>query len=533
MFGIQFYPTPKNLSALMLSKIDWTNVYSILEPSAGKGDILLVARQFFRHDTSIDCIEIDKNLCAVLKEHGFNAVNADFLEYQTYTRYDTVLMNPPFHDGDKHLLKVLDLMKFGGQIACILNAETIRNPNTVYRQDLIKKLERYHADIEFIQNAFSDAEHETDVEVALIYVNILKIQYSYDLFRTMEQAEEYESTYKSMRSHTQLATNDAIANALTQYNEECRLGLSLIDQFERFADIMPKYSFPDPHDKYAHGNDTPLISISVSSNEDNKTMSLQNKFIRQLRIKYWKVLFNSNEISKLLTESARAYFQLNIEKMRNYDFTYENIKALQIELSGTMSDRIEEAIMAQFEDLTYQHSMSKNSNVHYYDGWKTNNAYKINSKVIIPCYGLYNQWGSWDLYKVTDKLDELEKVLTYLNAGVHSGRDVRTIISSIDRKGYDGDKIKCEFFEIELKKKGTIHLWFTDKKLLKKWNVFVGKKLNFLPNTYGTTAYDDMTEEEQKVVDAFEGKRSYQETVQDSNYYLSSVQPLALMMNRG
>ena len=40
MFGIQFYPTPEWLVDKMLDKVDFSDVTSILEPSAGKGDII-------------------------------------------------------------------------------------------------------------------------------------------------------------------------------------------------------------------------------------------------------------------------------------------------------------------------------------------------------------------------------------------------------------------------------------------------------------------------------------------------------------
>lgn len=59
-------------------------------------------------------------------------------------------MNPPFNKGDQHLLKAMELMKgTGGQIICILNAETIKNPYSLYRQDLKNKLEKYEAEIEY------------------------------------------------------------------------------------------------------------------------------------------------------------------------------------------------------------------------------------------------------------------------------------------------------------------------------------------------------------------------------------------------
>ena len=42
-------------------------------------------------------------------------------------------MNPPFAQGEKHLLKALEMQERGGAIICILNAETIRNPNNLTR----------------------------------------------------------------------------------------------------------------------------------------------------------------------------------------------------------------------------------------------------------------------------------------------------------------------------------------------------------------------------------------------------------------
>ena len=38
----QFYPTPKELAQRMLANIDWNKVNTVLEPSAGKGDLVEV-----------------------------------------------------------------------------------------------------------------------------------------------------------------------------------------------------------------------------------------------------------------------------------------------------------------------------------------------------------------------------------------------------------------------------------------------------------------------------------------------------------
>ena len=40
----EFYPTPADLVEKMLQGIDWDFIHTILEPSAGKGDILRVRK---------------------------------------------------------------------------------------------------------------------------------------------------------------------------------------------------------------------------------------------------------------------------------------------------------------------------------------------------------------------------------------------------------------------------------------------------------------------------------------------------------
>jgi len=88
-------------------------------------------------------------------------------------------MNPPFSNGAAHLLKALDLQKNGGAIACVLNAETIRNPYTNERKVLCKKLEELNASIEYMQGAFISSEHPTGVEIAIIKVLIEERALSY------------------------------------------------------------------------------------------------------------------------------------------------------------------------------------------------------------------------------------------------------------------------------------------------------------------------------------------------------------------
>ena len=79
---VGFYPTPPELVEKMLEGVEWRSIKTVLEPSAGKGNIVygvLNAIYKYRHRNwrsfydsrdfmgiTIDCIEIDPNLRGVL-----------------------------------------------------------------------------------------------------------------------------------------------------------------------------------------------------------------------------------------------------------------------------------------------------------------------------------------------------------------------------------------------------------------------------------------------------------------------------------
>lgn len=69
---IDFYPTPESLLEKITQGIDWKKVGTILEPSAGKGNIAEYVRKQIegengrRRTSDIDCIEINPELRATL-----------------------------------------------------------------------------------------------------------------------------------------------------------------------------------------------------------------------------------------------------------------------------------------------------------------------------------------------------------------------------------------------------------------------------------------------------------------------------------
>lgn len=86
-----FYPTPMQLADKMLSMVDLKCVRFVLEPSAGKGNLVNALKSSMRYagysnitgkhgsDIEIDCIEQDKNLQYLLKGAGERLIYDNFL----------------------------------------------------------------------------------------------------------------------------------------------------------------------------------------------------------------------------------------------------------------------------------------------------------------------------------------------------------------------------------------------------------------------------------------------------------------------
>lgn len=116
--------------------------------------------------------------------------------------YDLIVMNPPFSNGCKHLLKALEMQKRnGGAVICLLNAETLKNPCTNDRQDLQRKLAEYNAKIEYMQDAFLDAERKTAVEIALVKVQLPEVHRESFILEGLRKAQG-KKRISGRRKHT-------------------------------------------------------------------------------------------------------------------------------------------------------------------------------------------------------------------------------------------------------------------------------------------------------------------------------------------
>lgn len=537
-----FYPTPQNIIDKMLCDLDFTMIRSILEPSAGKGNIVETLKKkeeshnkYYgnsKYQFDIDCIEVDQNLQHILKGKNFRVVYNDFLTYDTMKEYDLIIMNPPFSNGCKHLLKALEMQqRNGGAVVCLLNAETLKNPCTNDRQDLQRKLTDYNAKIEFIQDAFLDAERKTMVEIALVKVQLPEVQRESFILEGLRKAQE-QSEIKTEES-TQLIDSDFFKAIVNQYQLEVESGIKLIKEYYAMKPFILSEFGKDKETGETIQTGGCILQMDIIGNGDkyNNKLSI-NEYIREVRKKYWKALFENPNFIGQLTNNLQQEFYNKVEEMKDYDFSLYNIYQLKIDMQKKVVKGIENTIIELFDELSHKYSYwdETSKNIHYYNGWKTNKAWIINKKVIIPLAGYDSFWNRYNPsdYKIVRKLQDIEKCFNYLDGGLTEAVDLEESLKFAEEYG-ETKNIQLKYFTVTFYKKGTCHIVFNDEELLKKFNIFGSQHKGWLPPSYGKKAYKDMTAEEKAVVNEFEGEKEYNKVVSNKAYYLFDGNNLNLL----
>ena len=587
----QFYPTPPSIAEKMLEGLDMMYVRSVLEPSAGKGDLINAIAQknlaMYQYDRAIevDFCEIDpylRQICKYnfsdekkreiyeqyepLQRRSFSAlseaekhehrrldreldlfrktkvycVHDDFLTYRTYKHYDLILMNPPFANGDEHLLRAIKMQeRQGGSVICLLNAETVRNPYTGIRIQLAAKLKEYDAKIEYVEDAFSDdAERKADVDVAIVRIHIPQPPPDEsDIWERMKKAVEADEI-PDPELHA-LITGDYIEQAITLYRTEVAATMELVKQYKALIPYMGRsLKGKESFDKM------PILNLVVG--DDNYLHGFDlDKYMRTVRLKYWSALFSNEKFIGRLTSELRDKYHEQINRMADYEFSAFNIKQVALEMQSEMTQGIEKAIMDLFEKLTYTHAYDPDfsSNKHYYNGWVTNKAWKIGKKCIIPTYGMFSWYKSSretfyvsEAYKV---ISDIEKAFDYLDGGRTEEINLMFRLEGASANGITRN-IACKYFKIDIFKKGTTHIKFYPEAmpLVDRLNIYASQKKGWLPPRYGKTRYQDMSPGEQAVVDSFHGddskgsgEKAYAKVMENAAFFLTEpTQKLPVLM---
>ncbi|MGJ9383221.1 DUF4942 domain-containing protein [Salipaludibacillus sp. CF4.18] len=486
---MDFYPTPNELIKELLAlsiKGNLPNMKGInrftlrgrvLEPSAGKGNIVNYIRDNGRL-IKIDTIENDPELAGFLTAAGHAVVWSDFLTFETFREYDSVVMNPPFSAGDKHLLHALKLsskqITKDCEIYAIINAETIRNPFSTTRKELVRLLDIHNARIKFVDNAFSDAERKTNVEVALIYLKVCRDDFSEDLYRRTvdsvkgtnkkhEQANEITNALSTFVKKQEVRERvDDITRLISEYEEAIKLVRKSYEINKRKTDFLNYVS---------NVNNGKLFVSSEYPSKDYE------EDLQRLRITYWGLILQTDKFMEMLTTEAREKLNRQLDSASELEINSTNIYMLLHAIMANSSDMLISSVVSMFEKITSYSRRDFSTNIHYYNGWNTNDAYKIGKKVIYPFFTTFEDWDMGTRNDSFGGVDYRIKGFIFdLLKAFEPFRDVDYDFEMIGKGEFATDILRFKIF-----KKGTVHVWFKDLETLNKINYVCGQKFNWLP----------------------------------------------------
>ena len=474
MFGVQLYPTPPEVTYRMIEPFigEYKDAYyqptasRILEPSAGRGDIadFLTKEVEYARDGQeypfpkwrygrkwskdhILCIEIDPDLQRILQGKDYPVIDSDFLAYDGADPVDMIVMNPPFNDGLDHLTHAWQIAsRWDGQcdIVCLLNSETLKNPYTQKRMDLLELIRR-HGRYEHIGQAFADSDNPTDVEVSIVWLCKQKRESVIDL-DSQRFAWDTDSKDSPFSSNSP-AVRDTIESIVAQYNAARTV-------LEQMAEKRSRFKF------YVD----PFKGEYVGYDMDKAMGEPLEAQVARLKVVAWRYVFHRTKFGDYVTSRYQKKFTEQQTKQSRMAFSVVNIYNLIDYFRQNQRSILYECLLDVFDRATANHK-----NRIMGEGWKTNKSYKLNYKIIFPGHISRTMWGDGK-----DFVDDLDKVCCYV-----TGRDyehLRTTYKAIqnhfaaldntsrgkgDPVGYS-DAFYSDFFKIRIYKKGTAHLAFRD-----------------------------------------------------------------------
>lgn len=449
MFDKNFYPTPYDVALKMIDGLSLRGM-NILEPSAGKGDLLSVIKEKY---TNIYCIEKNLELQSILREKEYTILGDDFLKYKPDHLFDLILMNPPFDEGVKHFLKAWEISEEKTYIRCLLNAESIRNPCTKERKLMVDILNANGAEIEYLEDCFKDAERKTNVEVVLIKVQNRSKRKKFQF--NFEEFGKEEINLEDLNIN-QLAKVDVLQNLEEKYNAVKEIigeYLTLKNKLEYFLDgILDKY----------------VIESLLKNNSSIQKREYED-VLEKIRVGFWQLVFNKTQLEERMTSNVKKDFFDSKKEYSVMPFTVDNVNKLLEILIQNSAQIFQNCIEESFDYLTMYYPDNR---VHI-EGWKTNERWKVGRKFILPDmlnsfrFGIHKDIISDLSYIKRDKVRDLEKVLCNL-----IGKNISRVVTidEVVKKGVEfGKWNESEFFKFKIFKKGTIHFEFIDEKI---WNEF-------------------------------------------------------------
>lgn len=505
---LQFYPTPYGLAQKATQLFKNRKFTRILEPSAGTGDLMqaLLAESPYHQKLAWDAIELNIEHHPSLRDKGAQVVGFDFLKHDSCAIYSHILMNPPFNVGVQHVLHAWDTL-FEGEIVAILNAQSIKNPNSSERTRLCELI-LAHGDVDFHEAEFltEDTRRKTAVEVALIYLRKEASIPSFlePILQSLIKADASEENLSedSSTEFEVVIPKSVVENLVHHYQKAqaaymtaCLASVNASRYRSRFGQtsallLANRTGRTQETPEETPGDTTPLNGAQIRDSFKSQ--------LDELRDAAWVQVINSFELDKKLSSEAYARLLADFEQIKLFAFTVSNIYGFLAGISNSGGQIQLDMICEVFDRFTRYHS----DNHVYFMGWKSNDrhrtaGYRLKmTRLILPQNFPLFKWSLTATWQTCQMLGDFDKVFAILDGVTKVEKGLRDLFENEDMYSQlkAGARLQSTYFDVRFYAgTGTIHLFPTNKSIIERLNRIVSQHRGWIPPQWEDASPDFKT----------------------------------------
>lgn len=453
MFDKEFYPTPRHVLDIM--GIDCYGK-TVLEPSAGKGDIVEYCKEW----GALEVLAVEKNddLRRIVSGKA-NVIGSDFFDIkaENIAHIDCIIGNPPFSNADKHILHAWSIAPEGCEITMLCNWQTIANTYGYGRNELKQLIEMYGEAIN-LGNCFTDAERKTGIEIGMV-----------KLFKPkLSGTDDFDDFYL-------LGDEDRQDDAIISFNEikaVVNTYTAAVRCFEKVEAVSSElHSYTNVEFIGRKKDDGSYEKHKLSFGEgiafkgsfrDNDGYTTKAEFARAFQMKCWQFIFDRVGVERYVTKGVLTDINKFINNRKNYPFTVRNISKMLDIIIGTRADIMNRAIVEAVDNFTrYTHE-----NRYGVEGWKTNSGYLLNRKFIVGYISELNYTKGLGIRyfgRNFEQILDLTKALCFVTGKPFDEIPHITNASTPKNTFIPNQWYDWGFFTFKVYKKGTGHFKFKDE----------------------------------------------------------------------
>lgn len=484
---LQFYPTPYALAVLAWSMFKEKEFVRVLEPSAGAGDLMAVqlddANRRWRKPFQWGAVEIDANNHPLLRERGAKVVGYDFLSQVSCAIYSHIIMNPPFAQGAKHVLHAWNTL-YEGEIVAIINAETLRNPNTTERAHLARIVHE-HGRVEFIRDAFKGEDVYRQANVTIALVHLVKKADADDIVGGLIEDLKVDQTNADQAGWR--APNEISLPA--GFVEESVRNFDLALAAAKEASISSARAV---HYRARLGKTMAVVQRGeepgAGGGVSHAGQYVRNTFAAtydEMKDAAWTGILQSTHVLSRLSHAAHKRVLHEFENIKALEFTVANIYGFLHGLAQKGGEIQMGMVCDVFDLITRYHS----DNTVYYMGWKSNNKHRTagmrvkRTRFITPGER-HESYRSHASYDIVGMLGDFDRVFAMLDGKSGTTLGLRDLFDHPDtyKQLVRGERLSSDYFDVRYYRgRGTIHFFPRNVEVIERLNRVVGQHRGWLP----------------------------------------------------